>query len=227
MTRPGLPIPEGYFAQGQNPDALRLLFNRLHADLVAAEALLYGDAITEIVQAYDVGRWDDLRFPAQGINPPGAVNDPDRDNTTGLLLFDAGTPEVIAGVAQLPHSWKEGTAIRPHLHTRATTDPAGTGDVVWKFQYRLTNVGDPTPASYTTVQVTQTLSDYAEGLAIHDFQAFGDVDMTGKKDSCAIEWIITRVANDAADTYGHDVALIEFDIHYLANTFGSIVELPT
>ena len=57
-------------------------------------------------------RWDDLRFPAQGINPAGAASPPTVDDTTfpGTLLFATNATNVIAGVAQLPHAWKRGTA---------------------------------------------------------------------------------------------------------------------
>jgi len=57
--------------------------------------------------------YDDLRFPAQGINPPGAASDPDLESTTGLLLFGTVGTETIADVAQMPHTWKEGTNIIP------------------------------------------------------------------------------------------------------------------
>ena len=49
-------------------------------------------------------RWEDLRFPSQGINPPGAASDPIRSQTTGLLEFSGSADNVICGVAQMPHS---------------------------------------------------------------------------------------------------------------------------
>ena len=47
--------------------------------------------------------WDDLTFPAAGLNPPGAASDPDRDTTFGYLLFAASGTEIITGAVQLPH----------------------------------------------------------------------------------------------------------------------------
>ena len=45
--------------------------------------------------------WDDLRFPAQGINPAGQTDAPSIDTTTfpGTLLFDPASINLIAGVA--------------------------------------------------------------------------------------------------------------------------------
>ena len=62
--------------------------------------------------------WDDLRFPANAINPPGAAADPIRNTSTGMLEFSGSADNVIAGIAQMPHAWRAGTSIRPHLHLR-------------------------------------------------------------------------------------------------------------
>ena len=60
--------------------------------------------VTDNILGDEGGGWDDLRFPAQGINPIGAAGDPDRDSTTGLFLFDSGLTETLAGVSQMPHT---------------------------------------------------------------------------------------------------------------------------
>lgn len=61
--------------------------------------------------------WDDLRFPAQGINPAGAANAPTIDDVLtsfpGTLLFAGNAENVIVGIAQMPHAWAKGTSIRP------------------------------------------------------------------------------------------------------------------
>lgn len=46
--------------------------------------------------------WEDLRFPAAGINPPGAVADPTRDTTDGRLVFSASADNIMAIQAQMP-----------------------------------------------------------------------------------------------------------------------------
>ena len=56
------------------------------------------------------GLWEDLRFPASGINPLGAASDPSRSNVTGMLEFSGTADNLIAGAAQMPHGWLEGSA---------------------------------------------------------------------------------------------------------------------
>lgn len=166
--------------------------------------------------------WDDLRFPAQAINPPGGVNDADVENTTGLLLFNASNTEVAMGVAQMPHAWKEGTAINPHVHWQKTTSAAG--DVLWQLEYEVVNNGDVAAMDYGTSISSATVvagtpdDDTANRMLI---TSFGNVDMTGATLSSLIFWKISRVGGDALDTYGADARLVEFDIHYQIDSFGS------
>ena len=167
-------------------------------------------------------RWDDLRFPAQGINPPGAGSDPDVDSATGLLLFGAAGTQTIAGVAQMPPAWLEESTIIPHCHWQKTTSAAG--DVLWQFDYEIANNGDTGPLTYAN---TLTASSPVAGTPDNDtageclISSFGNVTMRDKKISCLIFWKLSRVGGDAADTYGADCRLVEFDIHYIRDGFGS------
>lgn len=176
---------------------------------------------TGAIVQYDEA-WDDLRFPAQGINPPGAGSDPDVDATTGLLLFGSVSTETIAGVAQMPHSWDEETAIVPHVHWQKTTSAAG--NVLWRFEYEVVDNGAVAAMDYGTVLDTAVVvpgtpdDDTANRVLI---SSFGEVDMADHFASVLLLWKLSRVPGDALDTYGADARLIEFDIHYRINSFGS------
>ena len=91
--------------------------------------------------------WDDLRFPAQGINPAGAIDAPTVDTTLtafpGTLLFAGNAENVIAGIAQMPHAWAKGTPIRPHIHWAKTTGSASA--ISWVFYYRHLGFAGDTP----------------------------------------------------------------------------------
>lgn len=174
-------------------------------------------------------RWDDLRFPAQGIAIGVAVGDPDRQAETGLLLFDKDAIEAVGGIAQMPHSWQEGTELRPHVHVRSSTNPGGTGVVVWQLQYKFYNdTNDYLPAAYTTLTaVTLTLDDHVGGQPrASQILSLGSIDGAGKKASAILEWRLGRLATAGEDTYDADCVLLEFDIHYLKNAFGSEQEFP-
>jgi len=182
------------------------------------------DLLLEHVQQRLRGVWEDLRFPATGINPPGAASDPDRDTATGLLLFDKASTEIVVGVAQLPHGWQEGSDLRPHVHVRATTDPGGTGATRWKLDYKWSNPTGTVPSAYTSETITVTLPDDSSSLKVNKIGAFTAVDGTGFTVSSLFEWKLSRIGGDAADTYNADCALVEFDIHYLVDAHGSVEE---
>ncbi len=52
--------------------------------------------------------------------------------------------EAMSFTVQLPHNWKEGTTIFPHLHwmPKAT---ASSGNVEWNFDYTWANYNSTTP----------------------------------------------------------------------------------
>lgn len=157
--------------------------------------------------------WEDLRFPAQGINPPGLVSDPDVETDTGMLLFDGASTEIVMGVAQMPHTWWEGTEIRPHVHWKPTT--AAAGNVLWRFEYEIFTIGsDPTKA-YTAVDTLMPALD------AYDIESLGYIDMAGWEASALIAWKLSRIGGDLTDTYEDDVRLYEFDIHYQIDALGS------
>ena len=179
------------------------------------------DHAASINELYDL-RWDDLRFPAQGINPAGSVAPPGVNTTDGLLDFDAAGTELIGGVAQMPHAWAESTPIRPHIHLLYRN--AAAGNSVWQFEYKIANVNGDFPASYTSETKTHTGPASAVRHAIF---AFSEISMVGYKDSCCILWRLSRLGGNGADTFAHDVALIEFDIHYQSDGRGSAQEYPS
>ena len=161
--------------------------------------------------------WEDLRFPATAINPPGTVNDPDFDTTKGGWLFSPSATEVLFIVAQMPHSWIEGTEIRPHVHWEKTT--SAEGDVYWNLNYQLSEIGTARQAAVDLSSATATVaSDTAD---VHQLTTFGAIDMTGFTLSCILVMQLSRVGGNAADTYGADARLLEFDFHYQYGSAGS------
>ena len=167
--------------------------------------------------------WDDLRFPAQAINPAGQASAPDVDTAnTGLLLFDDITTEVVAGLAQMPHAWREGSNIVPHVHWAKTTSAAG--NVLWQLDYEVVANGDVAALNYPDQLQTSSVvdgtpdDDTANRMLI---SSFGEIDMTGHEASVLIFWKLSRIGGDAADTYGADALLAELDFHYVIDSLGS------
>lgn len=187
---------------------------------VTVEELLRGTGIAACVPV-----WDDLRFPAQAINPVGALSPPAVDEVEtgfpGTFLFSGSQDQMISGIAQLPHAWAKGTAIRPHIHW---SKPTGSSSAVtWElFIRQIGNPGDVAGAwsdaiAGTIVAGDQTVNDN------HILSAFGDVAMTDYIESCCLAW---RLYRRGADAETNAVRLIEFDIHYQIDQLGTVSEIP-
>lgn len=164
--------------------------------------------------------WEDLRFPATAINPAGAPSAMSFDTTNiGFIAGPSGT-SVIAIIAQLPHAWKEGSSIYPHIHWM----PMNTDDknVYWRMEYIWVNRGDIEPATWTTVNIQSA----AAGAAMtHQLSSFGAISGAGKTISSILTIKISRIGGDTLDTFSGDALLKEFDIHYEIDTIGSRTEL--
>lgn len=170
--------------------------------------------------------WEDLRFPAQGINPAGSAAPPTVDDTTfpGTLLFSASADNLIGGVAQMPHAWLRESAIRPHVHWAKTTSASGV--VVWQLRYTKADIGDTFGAYSDWITGTAVVSD-GDTASKHALVTFGNVDMTGVGESGLVIWELRRFASDASDTYNSATArFFEFDIHYQVHKFGTPNEIP-
>jgi hypothetical protein len=169
--------------------------------------------------------WDDLTFPATAINPPGAASDPGREATTGLLLFDASAVELIYCLAQMPHRWKEGTAIRPHVHWTKTT--SADGDVAWRLRYQIIGIGDTGPGTWSDGEIVTTpVTGTPDGDTAweHLLTNFTEIPMTGQTLSSCVLFELARNGSDEGDTYGADARLLEFDLHYEIDSLGSAEE---
>ena len=177
--------------------------------------------------------WDDIRVAGDTMEG-GTIGGPDYEqfvhdggSSQGVYtyMFDPDTPEEVFFSVQMPHGWKEGTTIYPHLHWAPTT--ASGGNVRWWFEYSWSNVGDTFPTT-TIIKVTAA----AEGERKHSIVTFtddvhddGGIDATGKTLSSMILCRLVRQADSVMlDTYPADAAILEFDFHYEVDAPGSIRE---
>ena len=166
--------------------------------------------------------WDDLRVPL-GAFKAGALADPDwvklTDNgaaSQGLYAwhFDQNTEEELFFAAQMPHGWKLGTTIQPHVHWMPTS--TNTGNVIWGLEYAVIELAGVLGNS-DIVYATQAGSGTARQHHRADMTA---ISMSG---IATLSPVITcRIfRNAAADSYTADAALLEFDFHYEIDTMGS------
>lgn len=173
---------------------------------------------------YSVRTWTDLRFPAQGINPAGAVAAPTVDTVEtdfpGTLLFSGAADNMVAGVAQMPHEWVSESDIYPHIHWSLPIGSAAA--VTWQFYYRLMGVaGDNAGAWVGPVAAASQFGTptTANNMLVTTFAA---IPMTGMLTSAMLAWRLYR--RGLTDPNNNTARLAELVFHYLSDKPGSIAE---
>jgi len=186
------------------------------------------EVIVDCLLLSDNGVWDDLRFPAQSINPGGAVAAPavstDLNGFPGTLDFSGTQINIITGAFQMPHAWQDGTEIHPHIHWMKSV--AGAGVVGWQFKWRKMPINEAAGVWSAWLDGVSAAFNAPETAADwHYITAFPAIDMTGLGDSDMIAWQMQRLGN--TDAYNSVARLLEFDVHYRSDRLGSEVEYPT
>lgn len=169
--------------------------------------------------------WDDLRVPLS-IAAKGSLATSFEVFLGGTYLefFDATSIDELYFVVQLPHSWKEGTTIYPHIHwTPNTSGASNANGVVWHLEYTWANNGEtfPTPTTITTSTIQPTLSGNLVANRHYISSLGSGIDGTGKKISSMLVCRIARIGTDSGDTYTGKAGALEVDFHYQVDTFGS------
>ena len=144
----------------------------------------------------------------------------------GLYLYDfddaalASEKEIFFTV-QMSHTWKEGTAVEPHVHWVNKT--AGTaGQVVgWGLEYSKSSIGGTFPAPTTIYGTTLAGGGDITVADEHLISDFPSIDMTGDTISTIMVCRLFRNSSDAADTYTGTAGLLYIDWHYERNSLGS------
>ncbi len=208
---------------------------------VAASAAQIGSATDHLAVAADgsvslagaATAWDDYMIPGTSAKTTGK-SAPDLaggfvgDNTLDLYVFDGvNTLEQVFFTIQIPHRWKQGSTLYPHVHFSPTS--TNTGDtnervVRFGFEYTWANINgtfgatatlnlDSDPFVPNTSQWKHLIAKNATGIA-----------GTGKTLSSMMVCRLFRNPADDADTYPQDVAFLQFDVHYEVDGFGSSLE---
>ena len=169
--------------------------------------------------------WDDLRVAASTAKLIGS-GVPDWEDfigtSTKILSFDATSEEEIYFTIQLPHRYKEGTDVCPHVHWCPASNGTGTQKVSWGLEYTWSNIGSVF-GSTTTIYGNTSYPDETLVANKHYLTDFTDIDGTGQTISSMLSCRLFRDATGAGatDDYADDAGLLEFDLHYQIDTQGS------
>jgi len=176
--------------------------------------------LTEVV-------WGDYVTPLGPNNWRGTSNNP---VLTKLFDDGAGSQGVYAYVftngnealvtVQLPHGWKEGTTIFPHIHFMCTSDVNPADNIGIEFEWNWADTNEDFAAN-STLQ-TNDISTEINTDDMHQlgYVTLAGIDGTGHTISSILICRIKRVAATAND-YAGGVAILDFDVHFEVNTMGS------
>jgi hypothetical protein len=134
--------------------------------------------------------------------------------------------EAMSFTVQLPHNWKEGSTIHPHIHWIPKTS-AATGTMKWNLEYTWADT-DGTYSGLTTSSVT-TNGPFVMNQHIMTNLTSGNVGISGsgKTISSVLICRIYRNSSDEEDTYSGDAGGLSMDFRIsLKNTFVENPELP-
>lgn len=161
--------------------------------------------------------WDDVVVNLSNIKAP-ASDPPTWRAYKGCELpaFRAGGTNAMYFTAQIPHSWKEGSTIGFHIHVAYPDN--GAGNSRWTFTYAWASVGSNFPAAATSETLNFASPTTADRHALHTFT---DIVGTGQTISSVLLCSISRIGENAADTYGSDIYAISADFHVEKDTMGS------
>jgi len=168
--------------------------------------------------------YDDFDFNINNLRINPATFKPDYDYDNGEYLFDASTTETVIGTKITKHEFKVGNGVAgsntwyPHVHWVQSD----SGNVVWGLQYKMWQASDLEPEWSSVIKTTAKDFTYTSG-AIHQISPFTPIDM-GLITSTAVhvKVRVSRIGNDALDTYTGDARFLGFDFHVPINQiFGS------
>jgi hypothetical protein len=177
-------------------------------------------------------RYEDLKVPVtatsrDGSKPPAMYWYQDTSGGGGwgsqgvfASWFDSSQEEEVYFMVQMPHGWKEGTDIYPHVHWSTKYDLATT-KVQWGLEYTWANVGDVHGATVMITGNTPIASCIPNTAFMHLITALPTISGAGKTMSSMIICRLYRDADDPSDTYGYDAGLFEIDFHYQIDADGS------
>ena len=174
-------------------------------------------------------RYDDLRVPMTSTKK-GAADEPkfeafitDGSGSVGIYghHFDKTKTEDLFFEVQMPHAWKEGTDLYPHVHWTVKGSDLGSKKVRWGFEYAWVNVGD-TFSNTTFLYAEDPIAPVGTvGSKEHVISSFGSMNGTGKTLSSMLLCRVWRDGSHSNDDYSDKAIMLQFDFHYQLDSDGS------
>ena len=178
--------------------------------------------------------WDDIQVAPDatsrgGSNPPiwggvsaAAFKKSGSNQGVFLYMFSAIDEQELYFTIQLPHGYKVGSDIFPHVHwTTSTGTPSGT-DVVWGLEYTYTAIGSnfPTTSVITSNTIIPSIGT-PSGTGQHLITSLGTISGSGIGISTILVCRVYRAATNGSDTFANEAGILGVDFHVEKDTYGS------
>jgi hypothetical protein len=175
----------------------------------------------------DATQWDDLRISAASTRIGATAPTMRAFGPSGnlfALCFDSAQHDEVFFEIQMPHSWKEGSNIYPHVHWAPIS--ATAGNVVWQLDYSWANIDGAfgAPATMTGDATAAGGTAWIHKLTTLKSGGNAYISGAGKTLSSMLVCRLHRDAGAGSDTLAEHVAFLEFDLHYQVDGFGSEAE---
>lgn len=165
--------------------------------------------------------WDDIKIPPltgrlPTSNPPAVES---YKSSEVLSFEDNINNDTIFFDIQFPHTWGEGTIIKPHFHYVLDTSGSGGGaeNIKFNLTYSWANINGTFPTATT---LTNTVDVQDKNADTHTIFSFGNILPNEKKISSIMLCSISRDIS-VADNYSGHVYVLSIDFHIQSTIYGS------
>lgn len=178
--------------------------------------------------------WDDLMVYPDATTKSGSYSPTwtrfaQNGGSQGVFLwmFDPSIEQELYFTIQIPHSYKLGTSIYPHVHwTTISGTPTGT-NVTWGLEYTMIKIGGTFNSTTTLITSNTVIPPIGTptGTRQHIITPFGAISGGTAPNDIDVSTVLVcrlyRMVGDSNDTFSNSVGLLGFDIHYEKDTEGS------
>lgn len=212
---------------------LLICFFVLHNFLFSQEVIINNNLVIEAdgtIRMDSVASvWDDVMIYPDATHKGGS-NDPTwkkfKDNGSSsqgvfLWMYSSSSENEVYFTVQIPHGYKLGSSIYPHVHwTTASGTPSGS-DVVWGLEYTVISIGGT--FSNTSILTTNSVIPCITitGVGQHLISAFTPISGTNLGISAVLVCRLFRKTGDPNDTFSQEIGLLGVDFHVEKDTEGS------
>lgn len=176
------------------------------------EVSIKGDGT--LVLENDATVWEDANVDLSPLQSGGTKPGFATPGTSGVRLLSYAVGEDVDGTIEIPHSYKLGSDITPHIHFVTIGAPSGTDNVKFEVDYWIVDAGGTvtTDSSIDTGDIAVTADDTRyDG----NFGTISNAALGGQ-----IGFKVKRIAA-AGDAYAGECGILTFGFHYEIDTIGS------